>query len=254
MAIIRMSERFFLFIHRPPEEHPATMKRTFALAALALSAVAARADFVIQQKIESAEQKGVLTLKIKGDKTRLDMPTERAGEVSLIQDLDTGDTITMIQQQKAARKESGAAYKRRMELMDKGVTNAAPPKAADTGKTEKVGNYDTEIFSWTNSSRVGGTFWVAKNYPDYPKFKSLFTRLEQTYAGQMSKRTSPGVGTLPGMVVKSQIKSPTGESITKTLISAKEEPVAASDFQVPADFRMVSQQATPGHPTTPPSH
>jgi hypothetical protein len=247
-----MSAWFLLFFRRTPEEHPVIMKQIFALIALALSVVAARADFVIQQKIESTEQNGIVTLKFKDDKTRRDMPTERVGDVSIIQDLNTGDTITMIHRQKAVRKESGTEFKQRMEQMDDGITNAVTPKPVDTGRTEKVDNYDTEIYSWTNSSQMSGTFWVAKNYPDYQKIRPLYLKLEQSPAGQMVKRTTPGTSAFPGMVVKSQIKSPMGETI-KTLISAKEEPVAASDFQIPEDYQIVNPQAPPGHPTSPPN-
>jgi hypothetical protein len=58
---------------------------------------------------------------------------------------------------------------------------------------------------------------------------------------------------LPGMAVKTKIESPM-EEITRTLISAKEVPVAASDFQIPADYRVVGLEVTPGHPTSPPNH
>lgn len=217
------------------------MKQILPFVVLALSVVGARADFVIQQKVESTEQNGIITQKFKGDKTRTDMPTERMGDVSVIRDLKTGEAITMIHRQKMARQESGAEYKQRMKQMNNGMTNAVPPKIVDTGKSEQVGNYDAEIYTWTNSSHISGTFWVAKNYPDYPKIKSLFLKLEQSTAGQVSKGIAPDMSALPGMVVKSKIESPMGE-IKKTLISAKEEPVAASDFQIPAGYRIQGLQ------------
>ncbi|MGD0253436.1 MAG: DUF4412 domain-containing protein [Verrucomicrobiota bacterium] len=229
------------------------MKQILAFVVLALSVVVARADFVIQQKVESAEQNGIITLKFKGDQLRTDMPTERVGDVSIIRDLKTGDTITMIHRQKLARKESGAEYKQRLEQMDNGTPDTVISKPVDTGKMERVGNYDTEIYTWTNSSHMGGTFWLARDYPDYPKIRSLYLKLEQPPAGQISKRTAPDISALPGMVVKSKSESPTGE-ITKTLISAKEEPVAASDFQIPADYRVLGLVVTPGHPISPPNH
>ena len=93
------------------------------------AAITARADFVIQQKIESADQNGVLTFKIKGDKTRLDMPTERLGDVSVIQDLNTGDKIMMIHRQKAAKMQSAA------EQTNAGADGESPT-LVKTGKTE----------------------------------------------------------------------------------------------------------------------
>ena len=211
------------------------MKLFFALA-IFVTAITARADFVIQQKIESADQNGVLTLKIKGDKTRLDMPTERLGNVSVIQDLNTGDKIMMIHQQKVAKMQSAA------EQASAG-NDGENPALVKTGKTEKVGNYDTEIYTWTNDHGMSGTLWVAVNYPDYPKFKSLLKKLHDSKAGQMLKGTQPDTSTLPGMVVKSKKETPLGEVAT-TLISAKEEPVNASDFQIPDDYRIVGLPIT----------
>src|SRR5262249_39906280 len=150
------------------------------------------------------------------------------GPVSVIEDLKTGDRIMMINQRKEAKMQSFDEFKQKFTQANSGGSL----KVVKTGKTEKVGNYDTEIFTWTNNLNAGGTIWVAKNFPDYPKFQAMFKRLEQSPTGQLSAQAQPASATLPGMIVKSQKKTPAGE-ITMTLISAKEENLPASDFQIP---------------------
>ena len=222
------------------------MKQIIVSIVLATGMLSARADFVIQQKVTSVEQNGIITMKYHGDRIRTDMPTERVGDVSIIRDLQTGNTITLLHQQKMARQESGAENRRRLERLNSELTNSTPPKLVDTGKAEKVGDYDAEIYFWTNSNGVTWTFWVAKDFPNYSKIRSMYEKLEKTPVGQLSKNTAPNVSSLPGMAVKTKIESPAGE-ITRTLVSVKEEPVAASEFQVPADYLLINPETTPGH-------
>jgi hypothetical protein len=49
---------------------------------------------------------------------------------------------------------------------------------------------------------------------------------------------TPGLSALPGMVVRSQVTGG-GQTITLALISAKEEPLDASVFGIPRDYREV---------------
>jgi hypothetical protein len=201
------------------------MKQFALILALTVGALAARADIVVQQKLQSTEQNGILVLKMKGDKIRTDMPSERLGTISLIQDLTTGDKIFMIPSEKRAKRQPAGNL----------PIGGESPKLVDTGKAEKVGNYDAEIYTWTNHQDMGGVVWVAQNHPDYPRFKGLMQKLHASQAWQMVRTTQPDLSLLPGMVVKSKKETPEGELIT-TIISIKEEPVDAADFQIPADY------------------
>ncbi|HUB86450.1 MAG TPA: DUF4412 domain-containing protein [Verrucomicrobiae bacterium] len=225
------------------------MKRILVILFAASSLTVARADFVLKQQIKSVGQNGVVTLEVKDDQSRLDMPTDLLGDVSVIQDLNTGDKTMMIHQRKIAKLESGAEVRQSAEQFGYS-TNGVVPKPVDTGKTGKVGDYDTEIYTWTNNNGVGGTLWVAKNYPDFDKIKIYLKKLEESPAGQMMRGDSPDGNTLPGMVVKSE-KVAHGDIITETLISAKEQPVNASDFDVPDDYRIIGLPITTNPTTTP---
>jgi len=201
------------------------MKPFGLILALTVGALATRADIIVQQKLESTGQNGTLILKMKDDNIRTDMPSDRLGTISLIQNLTTGDKIFMVPSQKRAKRQPAGNL----------PVGGECPQLVDTGKTEKVGNYNAEIYTWTNHQDMGGVVWVAPDHPDYPRFKSLMQKLHASHAWQMVRTTQPDLSLLPGLVVKSKKETPEGELIT-TFISIKEEPVAAADFQIPADY------------------
>jgi len=228
------------------------MKRIFVLVALVFTIVAARADLVMEQKIESPMVNGNITTKIKGDKVRLDMPATPQGAISTIMDVKTGDSITLMHGQKAVIKISGTEIRQMAENMKKArangaATNTKPPKFHDTGKTEKAGDYDTEIYTWLSPDGATQTVWVAKNFPNYAGIKVQIDKLNNSPVAQMSKDTSPDVGALPGMVVKTQMEM-NGQKVTSTLVSAKEESVDASVFEAPKDYHEMVQPAMSKQP------
>jgi Domain of unknown function (DUF4412) len=225
------------------------MKRTLVFLTLISTMAAARADFVIQEKMESTMQNGDMTMKFKGDKIRVDMPAGPMGDMSTIMDLAAGDSTTLLHSQKMAMKISAAQMQQMMQQMkggsNNGATNAEPPKLQDTGKTETMGGYDTEIYSWTNNNNnSGGTVWVAKSFPNYAKIKAQLDKLNNSPMSQMSKGIAPDMSILPGMVVKTKADVQ-GQEITMTLISAQEAPVDAAIFEIPKDYQEMNAPAMP---------
>jgi hypothetical protein len=226
------------------------MKQIVISLGLAFSIMAARADLVLQQNVESTMINGTITTQIKGDKIRVDMPSSPQGPMSTIMDLSSGDSTTLLHQQKVAMKVPGAEIKQMAEKLKQSRasagTNAAPPTFQDTGKTEKVGNYDAKIYTWSSPDGANQTVWVAKDFPDYAKIKVQMDKLNDSPVGQMSKGAAPDVNTLPGMVVKTQMEM-NGQKVTSTLVSAKESSVDASIFQTPKDYQQMNQPG-PGAP------
>jgi Domain of unknown function (DUF4412) len=215
------------------------MKQILMLFALALSLVAARADLVLKQNIESAVLNGTITTQIKGNKIRVDIPSSPQGAMSTIMDLSSGDSVTLLHQQKTAMKVPGAEIKQMVENMKQARaagTNAAPPKFQDTGKAEKVGSYDTELYTWSSPDGATQTVWVARNFPDYAQIKSQMDELNHSPVAQLTKGAAPDVSALPGMVVKTQMEM-NGQKVTSTLVSAREESVDPSIFQTPKDYQ-----------------
>ena len=224
------------------------MKQIFISLALVFAVGTARADFVIKQKVESPMMSGEVTMQIKGDKVRTDMPfgLMGMGSMSTIADLNTGDTVMLMHKHKAAAKISGAQLKEQMAAVKKQVEKAAVAGAAKpqaTGKTEKVGDYNSEIYTWASTNGMKMTLWVAKDFPNYKQIQEQLKKLSELSPFGMGKSMGPDENTLPGMVVKREMES-LGQKITTTLISAKEEPVDLAVFEVPKDYTDMTQPET----------
>jgi len=211
------------------------MKLIYIFFALVVAAAGARADLVIQQQITVATNSSVATMKIKGSKIRLDMYAGRPQAISTISDLKTGDAITLLHTQKMFVKTAGAAARKNKPPGNVPAVAAKPPVPRSTGKTEKVGGYDTEIYTWSNSRGITGTVWVAKNFPDYARIRTDLALLDKS-AADANNNQEPELSKLPGMVVKSQVAG-SRQTITAILLSAREEPTDASLYQVPANYK-----------------
>ncbi|MGA2278938.1 MAG: DUF4412 domain-containing protein [Verrucomicrobiota bacterium] len=208
------------------------MKRIFTSLALVCAATGVQADLVTQQQIVTPNYNGVAAIKIKGTKIRMDMYAGQSQALSTITDLNTGETITLLHTQKLYLKSPGQPMK---QAKPAGTASRAPVPRP-TGKTQKVGDYDTELYSWTNSRGITGMVWVAKNYPDYARIRADYAVLDKTPGADTDM--TPTLGALPGMVVRSQVTGG-GQTITLALISAKEGPLDASLFGIPRDYKEV---------------
>ena len=211
-----------------------------ALAPLILLTTWVHADVVIEQKLESALMNGNMTMKIKGDQARMDMPASAAGEMSVIMDLKSGEMSTLIHGQKMAMKMKMDAAKKQAEAAQKqqGLDLSKIEKPKSTGKTEKIGEWDAEIFETTLSGSPA-KFWVAKDFPNY---KSINEQMKKLSAASGSMGFDPNNFDLGGMVVKSEMNTPAGK-MTSTVVKAKEEPVDAAVFVMPAGYK---EMAFPG--------
>jgi hypothetical protein len=208
------------------------MKQIFISLALVCATAGARGDLAVQQQIITPNFTGVVGMKIQGTKIRTDMYAGQPQALSTITDLNTGDTITLLHSQKLYLKSPGQLTK---QAKPAGTASRAPVPRP-TGKTQKVGDYDTELYSWTNSRGILGTVWVAKNYPDYARIRTSYAVLDKT-AGADTDMT-PAMSALPGMVVRSEV-SGGGQTITLALISAKEGPLDVSLFGIPRNYTEV---------------
>jgi hypothetical protein len=208
------------------------MKRILIFLALVCAVVGTRADLVMQQQINTPAYNGVVVMKIKGTKIRTDMYTGQPQAISTIMDLNTGETIMLLHTQKLYFRTAGRPVKQAKS------SNLAlqGPVPQPTGKNQKVGDYDTDLYMWTNSRGITGTIWVAKNYPDYARIQADYAVLDRTTGSD--KEMTPALSTLPGMAVRSQVAGG-GQTITLALISAKEGPLDTSLFGIPRDYKEV---------------
>ncbi len=212
--------------------------RFLSFIVLALAATHARADWVLVQKTDTAGQENLVTTKIKGEQARVDMGDKMTVIVG-------AEGMTMLMHaQKMMVKMDPAALKEAMEKSAKGMADkAAAVKPVATGQKEKVGEWDTEIFTW-ESAMAKGRFWVAKDFPKHAEISAVSDKLGKVVGGSVSS-LAPQASDFNGMVVKSEVTM-MGKGVTSFLVSAKEETVDPSEFVPPAGYNEMKMPAMPG--------
>jgi hypothetical protein len=205
-----------------------------ALLSLALSAglcVSARADFTIVQKVEGKGAGNEMILKLKGDKVRV----EATPKMTMIVDGKTGDTITLLNEQKKFLRISGDKAKAIAELAAKyGGTTTERPKLAATGKKMTINGYEAEEYVG-ETKLFKASYWIAPSFPDSATImKQLQAVIPSAWndlaKGMMDYRD------LPGFPLRTLVKSDNGE-ITSTVTAIKRDLLSDTEFLVPQDFQ-----------------
>ena len=211
------------------------MKPFFSsLAALLLTTSFLRGDLVIVQKVEGAGQSGEQTIKIQGDKARTDL----AQSVSVITDGATGDSVTLMHAQKTFLKVPAAQARAMIEQVQKMRQNAEPAKLQPTGKREKIGEYECEIFTSSLGS-VTVTYWIASHYPNYQGILAQMAKVQAGGISAMANGVMPETKDFPGLPIKTELDLG-GKKLTTLIVSAKEEPVDSGIFKIPASYKEIS--------------
>ncbi len=219
------------------------MKLLLRIAPLFLAAAISRADIVIEQKMESAMINGNVTMKVKGDNARMDMPSPLGGNVTTLMNFKSGDMITLMHQQKMAMKMNLSDVKKQQEAGQKalGVDPSKIEKPKATGTKEKVGDYDTEVYEM-NQGTLQAKLWIAKDFPNAQSIKDQMAKLTSSMGGA---GFDPSKLDVPGMVVKSEVNTPVGK-MTITLVKAKEEAVDDKEFVKPEGYQEMQMPKLPG--------
>ena len=219
------------------------MKALLTFLALPLLLVAtASADWVIESKIESPQINSNTTMKLKGDKLRMDIASGPAGAMSSIIDTKSGDSIQILHEQKMAMKTNAAQLKQALEAAKQqaGAKKDGPaPAVQATGQKEKVGDYDTEIYTWTDGT-TSSRLWVAKDHPQAAGLKAIEKQMRSGFLG--AAQTGPDTTALPGAVLKTETTMG-GTKVTNTILSVKEQAVDAKEFDVPAGYQTMATPA-----------
>ena len=197
----------------------------------------ARADLVIVQHVDGSGQSGDQTIKIKGDKARTDL----AQQVSMITNGATGDLVTLMHAQKTFLKVPAVQTKAMLEQLQKLAPGTAGPKLIPTGKKEKIGNYDCEIFT-ANLGGISVTYWIAKDFPNYQSVLEQMSKLQGGSISAMGKGVMPELKDFPGMQIKTEMDMG-GKKVSTVLVSAKEENVDPASFDIPKDYKEVNAPA-----------
>src|SRR5436190_18693658 len=134
----------------------------FSLPLVVAFSLTARGDFTIIQKVEGKGQGNEITLKIKGDKIRM----EATPQMTMIVDGRTGDTITLMNAQKRIVRISGDKAKAIAEMAAKySGGNTEKPKLVATGKKMTVNGYEADEYV-ADSKTFKARYWIAPSFPD----------------------------------------------------------------------------------------
>ena len=214
------------------------MKRitcSVAVAAAALLSSAARADLTITQKIEGAGALPEMTMKIKGDKIRI----EATPEVTSIFDGKTGEMVNIMTAQKmvmrmSADQAKAAASMAGNQLASQGVKTGEKVKVTPTGKKEKINGHDAEEYV-ADTPAYKASYWVAKNYPNAD---SIMKQLQATssQAWNATGMGMPDFRDFPGLPIRTNV-SMGGQSFVTTITGVKMDPLPDTEFTVPQGYQ-----------------
>ena len=218
------------------------MKRLLSsFSLLCLSTALAHADLVVVQKMDSAMMKGDVTMKLKGDKARIES-TGGPIATTVILDLKSGSMTTLVPAQKMMMKTNMNDLKKMGEAQMKAQgVDLTTLKPKDTGTKEKVGEWDCEIYEMTMGPTMSVKMWLAK---DYPNAKSIAEQMKKL-SSAMSANPAMAEINLDGVALKTEMSMPGGMKMTTSVTSIKEDSVADSEFDLPADYKEI-QMPVPG--------
>jgi hypothetical protein len=224
--------------------------------AFLFSLAVARADLVMEQQLEDTNGAVPAVLKLHADKMRLDEQDNKGNGFSVIIDLNTRDSYTLLPRIKSFKKRSGAEIRRQMaaekEAGNSSELNLPPAPAVDTGRAERVAGYDAEIYTWSGAHGVSETLWVATNFPSFEAIKPELAKIDEFNRTGPHQNSQPELSRLPGMVVKVQATVSGKKPSIITLVSAKLDPLDASLFELPADYVPWKPSGLPATNTPPP--
>lgn len=210
----------------------------FSLTFIAALSLSARADFTIVQKVEKKEVKGKgeaneITLKVKGDKIRM----EATPKVTMIVDGRTGDTITLLNDQKKMVRISGEKAKAIAEMAAKyGGNSSDKPKLALTGKKMTINGYEADEYV-AEGKKFKARYWIA---PSFPNSAAMMKQLQAVIPAAWNDLAKGMIDyrDLPGLPLRSEVT--VGEDdIVSTVIAVKTDPLADAEFLPPKDFQEV---------------
>jgi hypothetical protein len=194
--------------------------------------VFARADLTIVQRVEGAGQNGDITVKIKGDKERIDAPSQP----TRIIDGKTGEMTDLMNDKKSFVRISAEQIKAAAETINKfdGGEKPAAPKLTSTGKKETINGYETEEFVY-ETPQFKASFWVAAKYPDAA---SVLKQMQAPISGawKPSNMGMPDYTDFAGLPLKTVITIGDNKVVT-TMVSIKKDSISAADFDIPKDFQ-----------------
>jgi len=219
----------------PRRNYEAMTLRFCLILALALLPALARADLTIVQKVEGGVPFSEMTMKIKGDRARV----EAGPDISTIVNGRTGEAVNIKHSQKMIMRISAEQSKAAAEMAAKsmGESAAAPAgklKLTPSGKKEKINDYDTEEYIY-ETPLFKASYWVAKDYPRSAEIMQQMQALS-SQALSSSPMGMPDFRDLPGLPLRTNVNMG-GQSMVTTVTSVNHDPIDEAEFSVPVGYQ-----------------
>ena len=192
----------------------------------------ARADLTIVQDVEGAGEVNEMTIKIKGDKARIDA----SPQVSTIIDSKTGEMLNLMHDQKKFLRISADKAKAVAEMAvraDPKKQATEKPKLKPTGKKEMINGHEAEEYV-CEAPAFTATYWISTKYPDAASIVKQLHAMSPDAWG-VSAQGMPDYRDFPGLPLRSTVNMG-GTQITSTLKTVRQDPVSEAEFAVPAGF------------------
>jgi hypothetical protein len=197
---------------------------------------------------EPARAGANMTIKIKGDKARIDA----SPKLTTIFDGKTREVINLLNDEKTVVRISSDKLKAVTDMLEKfSDKKAAPekPRLTPTGQKETVNGYETEQYTYDGPG-FKAIYWVAPAYPDGAAILAQLQSIKSEFWDAANTKM-PDFRDFPGLPIRTRMivsketpadnpsASPSrhGTEITSTITSVGHDPIDDSEFTVPADFK-----------------
>jgi hypothetical protein len=202
---------------------------------LIMGLVSARADLTIVQKVEGVGPASEMTIKIKGDKARIDATPQ----LTTIVDGKTGEVINLMKDEKAIVRMSAEKMKAAADMISKYTgknEKSGKAKLTATGKKETINGYEAEEYV-CDTPFGKAIYWIAPKYPDGAAILKQLQSLKSEIWNPTNSNM-PDYRDFPGLPIKT-VMDMGGSVVTSTITAVKQEPLSDADFVVPKDFKEV---------------
>jgi hypothetical protein len=208
------------------------LSRLCGIISLALLA-SARADLTIVQKVDSADGTNRITLKVKGDKARVEVNPQ----ITTIIDGKSGDVTTLLNDKKTAMRIAGEKAKAMAEMAKSFMKDQSAEKSTPhpTGRKEMIAGYETEEYV-SETPSYHASYWIARSYPDYQMILQQMAVLQNGAFAGVTKGT-PDYKALPGLPLRTRMQLQGQAEVTSTIESLSRNPLADVEFSIPADYK-----------------
>jgi len=207
--------------------------RGLCLIVAAFISVTARGDLTIVQKIEGSGSLKQITMKLKGDKARVEV----SPELTTIMETKGGDILTLMNTKKKFVRISAEKSRAIADLASKYGKNSSAPaeksKLVCTGRKETINDYETVEYV-RESSSMKESYWIALTYPYADEIVKQLQAIAPTAWNEIAKGMLD-FSDFPGLPLRTIIKT-NGKEVVSTIISIKQDLLSDMEFSVPRDF------------------